>query len=69
MKLKLQKKPKLSVKELEAKQKNWQEEMDRRKQLNQLDRLLKDTTEQWRNEQQYQKMIQEIDYAAQYSGQ
>lgn len=43
--------------------------MDRRKQLNQLDRLLKDTTEQWRNEQQYQKMIQEIDYAAQYSGQ
>lgn len=66
--LKLQKKPKLSVQEIEARQKNWQEEIERRKQLNQLDRLLKDTTEQWRNEQQYQKMLQEIEQAAQYPG-
>lgn len=64
--LKLQKNPKLSVKEFEARQKNWQEEIDRRKQLNQLDRLLKDTTEQWRNEQQYQKMLHEIEQATQY---
>ena len=64
--LKLQKKPKLSVKEREAQQKNWQEAIDRRKQLNQLDRVLKDTTEQWRNEQQYQKMLHEIEQAARY---
>lgn len=60
--------PKMSVKEMEQRQKSWQQEIERRQQLNQLNRLLKDNTQQWLNERQYQRMIQEIEYTAQYSG-
>lgn len=56
--------PKLSIKEIEAHQRAWQDEMNRRKQISKLKRLLNDSTEQWRNEQKYQQMVNEIEYLA-----
>lgn len=56
--------PKLSIKEMEARQRAWQDEMNRRKQISKLKRLLNDSTEQWRNEQKYQQMVNEIEYLA-----
>ncbi|MFD1902819.1 hypothetical protein GQR36_27040 [Enterococcus termitis] len=43
-------------------QKEWEREMNLRQDLNRLKRVLKDTTDQWRNEQAYEKLVREMNY-------
>ncbi|WP_137665460.1 MobP2 family relaxase [Enterococcus hulanensis] len=60
--------PKMSAKEIEKKQQAWRDEVERRKQFSKLKRILNDSTEQWKNEQKYQRMINEIEYLTELPG-
>ncbi|TKN15841.1 hypothetical protein DVW83_11460 [Enterococcus sp. VV15] len=50
----------LSKKERTMLQKEWQKELDKRKQVYQLQRVLRENTEQWRNERFYERNILDL---------
>lgn len=50
----------LSKKERTMLQKQWQKEVAKRKQVYQLQRVLRENTEQWRNERFYERNILDL---------
>lgn len=51
-----------ATKPWEQVKKEWDREVQLRQDLNRLQRVLKDTTDQWRNEQAYERLTKEINY-------